>query len=169
MLLDIRRIGTFLAYKGFQWEPISPLGQAQGRPVGFIASREGETSFCGMIVSVGTEASYDGRPVRVVDDDGERENRLARLKDRLEKAAEPVGERAAEMGLPFVSVVVNHDPRCRFEDLTRLLEDRSAKATPAVDLFFWFDDFGRDRMLYRRSDPAVHEMLFDWFHAAGSL
>jgi hypothetical protein len=169
MLIDIRRIRTFLGYKGFQWEPALYDQAGEERPADFIASREGEACFFGTTLSIGKELPYDGRAIKVVLDTGEKTVRHARLMGQVEAAVKPLHRAALEAGLPSVVAVVNHDPNHGFEDLSDLLNDPSAGVCPSVDLFVWFDDFRSDRMLYRRSDPAVYEMLFDWFNAAESL
>jgi hypothetical protein len=163
--MDIRRIRTFLGYKGFQWEPVAYGSAGEERPAGFIASREGETSFFGTTLSIGKEHPYDGRAIKVVLDAEEKAARHARLMGQLEAAVQPLHRTALEAGLPSVVAVVNHDPNHGFEDLSDLLKDPTAGVCPSVDLFIWFDDFRSDRMLYRRSDPAVYEMLFNWFNS----
>ena len=169
MLRDIRRIRTFLGYKGFQWEPVS-YGQAgEEDPADFIASRGGEVCFCGTTLSIGKQLPYDGRAIKVVLDTGEKAARHTRLMGQVEAAVKPLHRAALEAGLPSVVAVVNHDPNHGFEDLPDLLKDPSAGVCPSVDLFIWFDDFRGDRMLYRRSDPTVYEMLFQWFNAADFL
>lgn len=166
MLPDIRRIRTFLAYKGFQWEPLAHAGEAEERPGDFVASRMNDTCFVGTILSIGKERPCDGHPIQVVDDEGERAGRVVELKDRMETAVHPLGKAGAEAGPPLVVVLVNHDPHWRFEDLSVVLEDKSATDLPSVDLFIWFDDFRNDRMLFRRTDPAAYASLFSWFHVA---
>jgi hypothetical protein len=169
MFMDIRRIRTILGNKGNQWEPISYGKGGEERPADFIASRGGAASFFGTTLSIGKERPYDGRAIKVVLDSGEKAARHARLMGRLEAAVKPLHRAALEAGLPSVVAVVNHDPNHGFEDLSDLLKDPSAGVCPCVDLFIWFDDFRSDRMLYRRSDPAAYEMLFDWFNAADFL
>ncbi|MEJ2155546.1 MAG: hypothetical protein P8X96_09440 [Desulfobacteraceae bacterium] len=166
MLRDVRRIRTFLAYKGFQWEPLVNAGEADERPGDFTASRMNDACLVGTILSIGQERPYDGSPIQVVVDEGERAGRLVGLRDRLETAVHPLCKAGAEAGLPLVVVLVNHDPHWRFEDLSVVLEDKSASALPSVDLFIWFDDFRNDRMLFRRTNPAAYESLFSWFHVA---
>lgn len=167
MLQDIRRIRTFLAYKGFQWEPIALFEEDRERPC-FIASRKNVSSFYGTMLSIGKEAPYDGRPIKVVLDKGESAVRHARLMGMLEAAVKPLNRAALDAGLPSVVAVVNHDPNHGFEDLPDLLKDQSAGVSLSVDLFIWFDDFRSDRMLFRRTDPAVYETLFNWFRVADS-
>ena len=166
MFQDIRRIRTFLAYKGFQWEPISLFEGMEERPADFIASREGEASFFGTILSIGKERPHDGRPIKFVMDAGEKAVRLSRLEGQLEEAVKLLDMAAVDAGLPLVVAVANHDPQWRFEDLPVLLEGISAKSILSVDLFIWFDDFRNDRMLFCRTDPTAYEALFNWFHVA---
>ena len=155
-----------MSYKGFKWEPMAhPWGRGE-RSGDFIASRRNEASFYGTVLSLGMERPSDGRPVTVVVDDGEKAGRLARLEARLAAAVIPLDKAAADAGVPLVVAMVNYDPNWRFEDLSLLLEDESATAATSVDLFIWFDDYRSDRMLFRRSDTAAYESLFNWFHTA---
>jgi hypothetical protein len=168
MLQDIRRIRTFLAYKGFQWDPIALFEEDQ-EGSSFIASRKNAPSFYGTVLSIGKEGPYDGRPIKVVLDNEEGAIRHTRLMGMLEAAVKPLDRAALDAGLPSVVAVVNHDPNYGFENLSGLLTDQSSDVSLSVDLFIWFDDFRSDRMLFRRTDPAVHETLFNWFYVAESL
>lgn len=166
MFQDIRRIRTFLAYKGFQWEPISLFGGMEERTADFIASREGKAAFFGTMLSIGKERPYDGRPIKFVMDAGEKAVRLSRLEGQLEEAVKLLETASVDADLPLVVAVANHDPRWRFDDLPVLLEGASAKSILSVDLFIWFDDFRNDRMLFCRTDPTAYEALYNWFHVA---
>lgn len=164
MASDMKRIRTFLAYRGFQWAPLSDQDRFDTPSTDFLAMREGEASIVGAVISVGAERPFDGAPVKIVVDDAKRAGEQLHLSRQLERADQRLQEATVEAVLPKVVAVVNHDPELQFEDLTAALEHYPAGVSPAIDLLIWFDDYRTDRMLFRRSDPEVYDKLFSWFH-----
>ncbi len=164
MASDMKRIRTFLAYKGFQWEPLSEQDWFAAPSVDFMASREGEPSIIGTMICVGQERLHDGGPIQITTDAAQRADLRSLLRDLLEEAVRRLQGAAAADALPKVLAVVNHEPTCRFEDLAAVLEELHSGISPDIDLLIWFDDFRSDRMLFRRSETAVYQKLFDWFH-----
>ena len=118
---------------------------------------------CG-VISVGDERPHDGSPVRITVDDEKRADLRSRLAHQLKSADQRLQAASAAAGLPKIVAVVNHDPICHYEDLTAALEGLPDSSPSTIDLLIWFDDYQNDRMLFRRSDPSVHQKLLNWFH-----
>lgn len=164
MSSDMKRIRTFLAYRGFQWAPLSDQYRFDTPSADFMALREGEASIIGALISIGEQRHRHGTPDKIVVDDGERAALRAHLAQQLSSAQLRLQEVSTETVLPKLVAVVNHDPTCRYEDLTVALEGEPDSRPSTIDLLIWFDEFRDDRMLFRRSDPLVHQKLFNWFH-----
>ena len=164
MSSDMKRIRTFLAYRGVQWAPLSDEYRFDTPSTDFTASREGEVSIVGAVISVGDERPHDGSPIRITVDDEKRADLRSHLAHQLKSADQRLQAASAAAGLPKIVAVVNHDPICHYEDLTAALEGPPDSGPSAIDLLIWFDDYQNDRMLFRRSDPSVHQKLFNWFH-----
>lgn len=161
MSSDFNRIRTFLAYKGFQLEPLPSDGETA-----FSALRAGEVSFAGAILSVGREHSTDGRPITIAMDAEEKARLQASLANQIEACLGRLEKASGGSGLPVVIVMVNHDPRRQFEDLADMIRGSAETRLPPIDLLIWFDDFRSDQMLFRRSDPDRYKKLRDWFQEA---
>lgn len=166
MSSDMKRIRTFLAYKGFQWEPLSPHDRFDTPSMDFKAIWDGQPSIIGTMISLGRERPYGGNPIKISMDAEEKADLRSCLVDQLELAEQRLNGAATGAGLPKVLAVVNHDPNMQFEDLTAVMEDSRDKTPLNIDLLIWFDDFRNDRMLFRRTDAAAYEKLFDWFHVS---
>ncbi len=164
MSSDMKRIRTFLAYRGFQWAPLSDQYRFDSPSSDFMALREGEACIIGAVISVGEEHPHDGSPVMIAVDDEKRADLQSHLTQQLKLADQRLQSASAAAFLPKVVAVVNHEPICHYEDLTAALEGAPGSALSTIDLLIWFDDYRNDRMLFRRSDPLVYQKLFNWFH-----
>ena len=164
MSTDMKRIRTFLAYRGFQWAPLSDQYRFDTPSTDFMALREGEASIIGAVISIGEERPDHGKLDKIVVDDGKRADLRAYLACQLKSADQRLQAVSTATVLPKIVAVVNHDPICHYEDLTAALELDPDRAPSTIDLLIWFDDFRNDRMLFRRSDPSVYKKLFNWFH-----
>ena len=166
MSSDMKRIRTFLAYRGFQWAPLSDQYRFDTPSTDFMVLREGEASIIGAVISFGEGRAHDSPLEKIVVDDEKRADLRSHLAHLLESADRRLLPAATAAALPKLVAVVNRDPICQFEDLTAALEQYPTHTPSTIDLLIWFDEFRNDRMLFRRSDPAVHQKLFNWFHVA---
>ena len=167
MTPDQKRVGTFLSYKGFHWEPLVGEDDNEAGPTDFIARWEGTPCFRGTLISIGTDHSCDRPPDTkgTSNPDGKRRH-LQLLADQLGSIGKRHGTAAGDCTLPVIVVIVNHEQSCRMEDLSGILAALPPKALNAIHLLIWFDDAKGDGMLFRQTDPEIYRKLYNWFHVA---
>jgi hypothetical protein len=155
---DLNRAKTFLSAKGFQWEPILGNHEMVDQSRDFKAYHEGIACFKGTVLSIGNEQCRDGAPVTVVSDPEDSDRLRRQLAQQLSKAVQCLDE-VADVDLPIVAIIANHEPSIDFDALSLVVGNSSERGLSSIQLFIWFDDFRSDKMLVRRSDSKVCRMM----------
>jgi hypothetical protein len=156
---DLKRARTFLSAKGFQYEPILGNHEIVDPSRDFMAYHEGVACFKGTVLSIGNEQARDGAPVKVVSDPEDNDRHRRQLARQLRKAVQCL-DKAADVDLPIVAIIANHEPSIDFEALSLVVGNASSeRGLSAIQLFIWFDDFRSDKMLMHRSDSKVCRMM----------
>lgn len=163
VMLDVKRVRTFLSYKGFKWEPILTNGDVAGPAGDFHACQDGQIRFCTSVISIGNDHPSDGLPIKSVIDDQEKKNLCNQLTRQLNDCVQRWVD--IDSSLPIVTVFVNHEPCCDFEDLYAIVDSLESENLSKIHLFIWFDDFQDDKMLFSQLDPGLCRGMYEWFHS----
>jgi hypothetical protein len=155
---DLNRARTFLSAKGFQWEPILGNHETVDRSRDFKAYHGGIACLKGTVLSIGSEQRRDEAPVVVVSDPEDKDRLSRRLARQLSKAVQCLDE-VADVDLPIVAIIANHEPSIDFDALSLVVGNASERGLSSIQLFIWFDDFRSDKMLMRRTDSKVCRMM----------
>lgn len=162
---DLKRIRTYLAYKGFQWEPIGGEDTVAGGSGDFRARRKGKVCFYGTLISMGKEQSSGDLPMRVVIDEQKRGSLQQNLALQLKRCVHRLEKLDVDAALPNVVLIVNHELSIGFEDLPLVLDASTSEELLNIHLYIWFDDLRNDQMLFNRSDAKHFTCLSHWFQA----
>lgn len=162
---DLRRVRTYLSYKGFQWEPIGGKDAVAGGTEDFRAHRKGKVCFHGTLISIGKEQPSDDLPVRVVIDEKKKASLQQSLALQLNQQVQRLDNICVDTTLPNVVLIVNHESSIGFEDLPFVLDASTSEELLNVHLYIWFDDHRNDQMLFNSSDAKHFSRLCNWFQA----
>lgn len=162
---DLKRVKTYLSYKGFQWEPIGGQDAVAGGSGDFRARRKGKVCFHGTLISIGKEQSSDDLPMRVVIDEQKKDSFQQNLALQLKQCVHRLEKIDVDTTLPNVVLIVNHELSIGFEDLPFVLDASTSEELLNIHLYIWFDDLRNDQMLFNRSDGRHFTSLSHWFQA----
>lgn len=163
MKSDLKRVRTYLSYKGFQWEPIGGQDAVAGGSGDFRARRKGKVCFHGTLISIEKEQHSDDLPIRVVIDEKKKASLQQSLALQLNQYIQRLDKICADVTLPNVVLIVNHELSIGFEDLPFVLDASISEELLNIHLFIWFDDLRNDQMLFNRSDAKHFSSLSLWF------
>jgi hypothetical protein len=164
MTPDQKRVGTYFSFKGFQWEPLTKDDTPAGGPTDFLAHRQGTPCFRGAVLSLGSEQSDDTVKSPSAADTAVYNSSRHQLENPLKKLVTHYGVPVVDWVIPVVVAIVNHTPDYSFKNLRAALDTLEPKDLAKIHLFFWFDDFADDEMLFSQAEPEFFRMLYNWFH-----
>ena len=165
MQKDLKRVRTYLAFKGFQWEPMGEQDAVASGQTDFRACRKGKACFHGTFIPIGNERPSGRAPIRVVIDEQKKASLQRRLALQLRQCVQRLGKIGVDTTLPNVVLIVNRESSISFEDLPFVLDASTSEELLNIHLYIWFDDLRNDQMLFNRSDAKHFSLLCDWFQA----
>jgi hypothetical protein len=162
---DLKRVRTYLSYKGFQWEPMRGQEAVAGGSGDFRVRRKAKVCFHGTLITIGKEQPSDGLPIRAVTDEKKKVSLQQSLALQLNQYVQRLDRICVDATLPNVVLIVNHELSIGFEDLPLVLDISTSEAFLNIHLYIWFDDLRKDQMLFNRSDANHFARLSHWFQA----
>ncbi|MEW6359801.1 MAG: hypothetical protein AB1696_25915 [Planctomycetota bacterium] len=183
---DENRIEAFLAAKEFTCRRFPKTELRAGKTPDFRVYAEGEFRFFCEAKTIDRDYSLieivRQAPAGTVVGHARKDPIFNRLTDDIHKAAKQFDAVNPEEKYPNVLVLVNHDSKCRFNDLLQVLtgcffaeggraypisrkfsEGRIKDEKGRIHLFIWLDDFKPDQWLFSQTNERHHMNLCSWF------
>lgn len=165
MQKDLKRVRTYLSFKGFQWEPIGGQDAAAGGSGDFRACRKGKACFHGTFITIGNERPSGEAPMRLAIDAQKKASLQQGLALQLKQCVQRLEKIGADTTLPIVVLIVNRESSISFEDLPFVLDASTSEELLKIHLYIWFDGLRNDQMLFNRTDAKHFSLLRNWFQA----